>query len=227
VADRRRHGPRPAALVHHRAEHARQRLSSSPSNTPPPWDRARFPRISVRDNVAAQHRLVTEVFEVESLPLVLRGAGVVDGGGPDLPVGGQLPRRWCSASCRSAARRALRRTTRSSSTRCAPPTTNADFRGGWYSPNAWPTRGLRAFARIYAGWGSPRPLLLGRGVARARLYVAGGLRRLLLGGVLPARSRPEQPADHARHVVDRRRGRHPGVRLDGGGSRVHPCSGGL
>src|SRR3954451_10810551 len=34
-------------------------LSSSPSNPPPPWDRARFPQIAVRDNVAAQHRLVT------------------------------------------------------------------------------------------------------------------------------------------------------------------------
>src|SRR5690242_19309557 len=45
-------------------------LSSSPSNTPPPWDRARFPRINVRDNVASQHRLVTEVFGVETLPLV-------------------------------------------------------------------------------------------------------------------------------------------------------------
>jgi hypothetical protein len=32
-------------------------LSSSPSNTPPPWDRARFPRISVRDNVESRYRL--------------------------------------------------------------------------------------------------------------------------------------------------------------------------
>src|SRR6476619_2430692 len=34
-------------------------LSSSPSNTPPPWDRARFPRLNVRDHVASQHHLVT------------------------------------------------------------------------------------------------------------------------------------------------------------------------
>jgi homoserine O-acetyltransferase len=53
-------------------------LSSSPSNTPPPYDRARFPRISVRDNVESQHRLVTEMFGIETLPLVLgwsMGAG--------------------------------------------------------------------------------------------------------------------------------------------------------
>jgi homoserine O-acetyltransferase len=53
-------------------------LSSSPSNTPPPWHRARFPQIAVRDNVAAQHRLVTEVFGIETPPLVLgwsMGAG--------------------------------------------------------------------------------------------------------------------------------------------------------
>jgi homoserine O-acetyltransferase len=53
-------------------------LSWSPSNTPPPWDRARFPRINVRDNVASQHRLVTEHFEISTLPLVLgwsMGAG--------------------------------------------------------------------------------------------------------------------------------------------------------
>jgi homoserine O-acetyltransferase len=53
-------------------------LSSSPSNTPPPWDRARFPQIAVRDNVAAQHWRVTEFFGIETRPLVLgwsMGAG--------------------------------------------------------------------------------------------------------------------------------------------------------
>ena len=41
-------------------------LSSSPSNTPPPYDRARFPRVTVYDNVTAQHRLVTERFGLDS-----------------------------------------------------------------------------------------------------------------------------------------------------------------
>src|SRR3954471_23882077 len=45
-------------------------LSSSPSNTPPPYDKARFPNVEVHDNVAVQHRLVTEHFGIETLPLV-------------------------------------------------------------------------------------------------------------------------------------------------------------
>ena len=53
-------------------------LSSSPTNTPEPFDRARFPAIAVQDNVAVQHRLVTEKFGIEQLALVLgwsMGAG--------------------------------------------------------------------------------------------------------------------------------------------------------
>ncbi len=45
-------------------------LSSSPSNTPPPYDRARFPPVTLYDNVRCQHRLVTERFGVERLALV-------------------------------------------------------------------------------------------------------------------------------------------------------------
>jgi homoserine O-acetyltransferase/O-succinyltransferase len=53
-------------------------LSSSPSNTPPPYDRARFPHATMLDNVRAQHRLVTERFGISRLALVLgasMGAG--------------------------------------------------------------------------------------------------------------------------------------------------------
>ncbi|HEY1911218.1 MAG TPA: alpha/beta fold hydrolase, partial [Vicinamibacterales bacterium] len=45
-------------------------LSSSPSNTPVPHDRARFPHITVYDNVIAQHRLVTERLGTDHLKLV-------------------------------------------------------------------------------------------------------------------------------------------------------------
>ena len=45
-------------------------ISSSPSNTPPPYDKARFPRVTVYDNVSVQHRLVTEHFGIEKLALV-------------------------------------------------------------------------------------------------------------------------------------------------------------
>ncbi|MCV7228212.1 alpha/beta fold hydrolase [Mycolicibacterium komossense] len=46
-------------------------LSSSPSNTAAPFDGPRFPAITIGDNVAAQHRLVTEKFGLSELALVL------------------------------------------------------------------------------------------------------------------------------------------------------------
>ena len=42
-------------------------LSSSPSNTLPPYDHARFPHVTFYDNVAAQHRLITEKFGIEKI----------------------------------------------------------------------------------------------------------------------------------------------------------------
>lgn len=46
-------------------------VSSSPSNTPPPFDRGAFPPIHVADDVIAQRRLLTEQFGIEELQLVL------------------------------------------------------------------------------------------------------------------------------------------------------------
>lgn len=45
--------------------------SSSPSNTPPPVDGPRFPQISIRDNVAAAHRLLTEALGVGHLRAIV------------------------------------------------------------------------------------------------------------------------------------------------------------
>src|SRR5258706_16444397 len=45
-------------------------LSSSPSNTPPPYDGPRFPQVTPYDNVQVQHRLVTEKFGIEHIRLV-------------------------------------------------------------------------------------------------------------------------------------------------------------
>ncbi len=36
-------------------------------------------------------------------------------------------------------------------------TADAKFQGGWYSPNDLPVTGLRAAARVYAGWGFSQP----------------------------------------------------------------------
>ena len=62
-------------------------LSSSPSNTPAPWNGPRFPNVTAYDNVRRQHRLVTEHFGID---IAGAGDGVVDGGAPDLPLGRAL-----------------------------------------------------------------------------------------------------------------------------------------
>lgn len=46
-------------------------FSSSPSNTPAPFDRGQFPLVAIADDVVAQHRLVTEHFGIERLQAVL------------------------------------------------------------------------------------------------------------------------------------------------------------
>jgi len=45
-------------------------LSSSPSNTPPPFDRGRYPHFTATDNVRVQQRLLAETFGIERVALV-------------------------------------------------------------------------------------------------------------------------------------------------------------
>ena len=87
-------------------------LSSSPSNTPIPYDRVRFPWVSLYDNVSSQHRLVTELFGIERIAMVV---GLVHGGAADLPMGQRCTPTWWSASRPSAARHGPRGTTSCSS----------------------------------------------------------------------------------------------------------------
>ncbi|MGB1885006.1 MAG: alpha/beta fold hydrolase [Gammaproteobacteria bacterium] len=49
-------------------------LSSSPHNTPAPWNMAKFPRVRIGDDVRAQHQLLTEHFGIETLELVVGGS---------------------------------------------------------------------------------------------------------------------------------------------------------
>jgi homoserine O-acetyltransferase len=46
-------------------------MSASPSNQSPPFDRARFPRFSILDNVLLQRRLLTERFGIDVLRAVI------------------------------------------------------------------------------------------------------------------------------------------------------------
>lgn len=123
-------------------------LSSSPSNTPPPYDRARFPNVTACDNVRLQHRLVTERFGIERIKLVTgwsMGALQTFHWGclyPDMVE--RIVPTCGSAKCSrhnfvflEGVKAAL--------------TADDAWNGGWYE--APPTKGLRAMARVYAGWG--------------------------------------------------------------------------
>jgi homoserine O-acetyltransferase/O-succinyltransferase len=123
-------------------------LSSSPSNTPPPYDRARFPRINVRDNVESQYRLVTEHFGIERLALVLgwsMGAGQTYQWAVSHPE--MVPRAlpFCGSSRTSPHNIVFLEGVKGALT------ADGGFRGGWY--DGQPVTGLRAAARVYAGWG--------------------------------------------------------------------------
>ncbi|QIS06388.1 alpha/beta fold hydrolase [Nocardia brasiliensis] len=124
-------------------------LSSSPSNTPPPYDRARFPNITMYDQVAAQYRLVTEQFGIERLALVTgwsMGAGQTYQWAVSHP---EMVRRiapFCGSARTSVHNKVFLEGVR------AALTADSAFAGGWYGER-WPTTGLRALARVYAGWG--------------------------------------------------------------------------
>ncbi len=123
-------------------------LSSSPSNNPPPYDRARFPHVTTRDNVRLQHRLLTERFGVERIALVTGWS-----------MGAQQTFQW-AASYPEMVERIL---PFCGSARTSPHnfvflegvkaalTTDAAFQNGWYEKP--PETGLRSLARVYAGWG--------------------------------------------------------------------------
>jgi homoserine O-acetyltransferase len=123
-------------------------LSSSPSNTPAPFDRGRFPHHTIQDNVRAQHRLLSERFDVQGIQLVIGGS-----------MGAFQAYQWALAHpdlverimpCCGAAR---------VSRHCyvflwgvkAAILADPDHAGGDYSEP--PLRGLKAAGRVYAGWG--------------------------------------------------------------------------
>jgi len=49
-------------------------LSSSPHNSPAPIAMRNFPNVRISDDVRAQHKLITELFEVEEIALVVGGS---------------------------------------------------------------------------------------------------------------------------------------------------------
>jgi homoserine O-acetyltransferase len=123
-------------------------LSSSPSNTPPPYDKARFPNVTFYDQVQTQHKLVTEKFGIETLALVTgwsMGAGQTYQWAVSFPDMVQRACPFCGSSKTSEHNIVFLEGVK------AALTADDAFKGGWYDEK--PVKGLRAAARVYAGWG--------------------------------------------------------------------------
>ncbi|MFC5648549.1 alpha/beta fold hydrolase [Paenibacillus solisilvae] len=138
-------------------------LSSSPSNTPAPYNQGRFPRITILDNVECQHKLVTEKFGIERVALVCgysMGAQQTFQWAAAYPDMVERIAPWCATASTTPHNfvfiegfvNALR--------------ADAAWNNGFYSQQ--PNTGLRALARVYAGWG------LSQAFYYQRLYLEHG-----------------------------------------------------
>ncbi|QVQ54563.1 alpha/beta fold hydrolase [Spiractinospora alimapuensis] len=123
-------------------------LSSSPSNTPEPFNQSRFPLVTVHDQVRLQHRLVTERLGIERVSLVTGWSMAAMQSfewGAAYPDMVERIAPFCgTAKCwphnhvfLEAVRAAIH--------------TDAAWDDGWYTTK--PHRALRAVGRVYAGWG--------------------------------------------------------------------------
>lgn len=123
-------------------------LSSSPSNTPQPYDKVRFPQVTVYDNVRLQHRLVTEVFKIKKIKMVVGWS-----------MGAQQTFQWATlypdmveriAPMAGAAKCSRHNFVFLEGVKAALTADDA-WQNGWYETQ--PYKGLRAMSRVYAGWG--------------------------------------------------------------------------
>jgi len=122
-------------------------LSSSPSTSPSPQDRMRFPLVHPYDNVRAQHRLLTERYGIERIELVV-----------GFSMSGQQAFHWGAlypdmveriAPICGSARTAVHNVVFLEGVKAAL-TADCAWAGGEYASP--PRAGLRAFSRVYAGW---------------------------------------------------------------------------
>lgn len=122
-------------------------LSSSPSNTPAPFDGPRFPHVTLYDNVACQHRLLTEELGVESLALV---TGWSMAGCQSYQWGAQYPDmvRAIVPFCGSA-KTSPHNIVFLEGVKAALQADAVWNDGDYTSP---PVTGLKAFGRVYCGW---------------------------------------------------------------------------
>ncbi len=126
-------------------------VSSSPQNTPAPQAMAKFPKLSIGDDVAAQHKLITEHFSIDALALVVGGS-----------MGGQQVYEWSVVHSDMVKRAApIAATARISLhqqifVQCLEDAIKSDpnWNGGWYTSGLDVRNGMDRMARIVAtlGW---------------------------------------------------------------------------
>lgn len=122
-------------------------ISSSPSNTPAPFNGASFPAITLYDNVRAQYRLLTEALGVKQIALV---TGWSMAGCQSFQWGAQYPDfvkailPFCASARTSEHNIVFLEGVK------AALQADAVYADGNY--NEPPIKGLKAFGRVYAGW---------------------------------------------------------------------------
>jgi homoserine O-acetyltransferase len=127
-------------------------LSSSPSNTPPPFDRMNFPPLAIRDDVAAQHRLVTEGFGIDRVALVC-----------GFSMGAQQAFQWAVSHPDMVERIApycgTAKTTPHNYVFLESARSALMADAAWMDGNyqEQPAKGVRAFSHVFAAWAVSQP----------------------------------------------------------------------
>ena len=147
MADQARERAR-SRLLHRDPEHAGQRPLVLAQQLPWPFDRAEYPNVTIYDNVRLQQRLMTEVFGATRIKLVI---GFSMGAMQTYPLGRALPDMVERIAPFCGAARCSRHNFVFLEGVKAALTADAAFMDGWYKEK--PAKGLRAAARVYAGWG--------------------------------------------------------------------------
>ncbi len=121
--------------------------SSSPSNTPPPFDGPRFPVMTIRDNVNAVHQLLTEELHIQHLRAVI-----------GFSMGAQQAFQWAvsyptfmdkavatSGTAKTYGHGIVRLEGQIAALTADPAFLNGDYK-------TEPAKGLEAFGMVWAGW---------------------------------------------------------------------------
>ena len=122
-------------------------ISSSPSNTPAPFNAASFPDITLYDNIRAQYQLLTEALDINQMALV---TGWSMAGCQAFQWGAQYPDfvRAILPFCASA-KTSEHNIVFLEGVKAALQADSVYADGNYTSP---PVKGLKAFGRVYAGW---------------------------------------------------------------------------